>query len=559
MFYKRAYFIVLISILQIISSCKEQHAASVAQLVDKPAEMDAAVDQNIKAVLQYAVNNGGKINDSIKLNALPVVDMYYQQDEYKNVWSRNEEWDPLADSMYSFIAQAEYYGLFPSDYHYKELTDLKKQMQQDSLVRSDANVWTKADLMLTDAFMQIAKHLKRGRLQPDSLSSSDTTLAHDFFVKNLNTVFGGKALTPVLNSMEPVHKGYIELRNAVKQFVDSMDRRTYLYVTYPNRDSMAFTRDLTARLQQGGYMDSVNRSADSGVIAAAIKKFQKIKGIKADGKISSSLVKSLNTSDAERFKRIAITLDRYKQLPQRLPQKFIWVNLPGYYLQVWDNDTIVFESRVVVGKPSTRTPTLNSQITDMVTYPQWTIPASIIKKDIIPAMKRNPAYLARKGFSLVDSKGETVDPYSVNWQKYSKGIPYKIIQGSGDANALGVLKFNFNNPYSVYLHDTNERYLFKNAARALSHGCVRVQEWQRLAFYIARNDSLNQGSGTLSYNTDSIRHWLANKVRKRILVKNRIPLFIRYFTCAARNGRIVFYDDIYNEDKILREKYFANN
>ena len=107
------------------------------------------------------------------------------------------------------------------------------------------------------------------------------------------------------------------------------------------------------------------------------------------------------------------------------------------------------------------------------------------------------------------------------------------MQASGDDNALGILKFNFSNPFSVYLHDTNQRYLFKNAARALSHGCVRVQQWQELAFFIARNDSLNlQPGDSLRYNTDSIKNWLAKKEKKRIVVKNGIPLFIAYFSCS---------------------------
>ena len=195
----------------------------------------------------------------------------------------------------------------------------------------------------------------------------------------------------------------------------------------------------------------------------------------------------------------------------------------------------------------------------MVTYPQWTIPNSIIKKDILPALKKDPGYLARKGFSLVDSKGETIDPYGVDWQKYSKGIPYKVVQGSGDDNALGILKFNFNNPYSVYLHDTNQRYLFKKTSRALSHGCVRVQEWQRLANYIARNDSMNLKPGTiLKYTVDSINTWLVNKVRKRIIIENRLPLFIRYFTCEGKDRKIIFYEDIYGEDKSLADKFFGD-
>jgi murein L,D-transpeptidase YcbB/YkuD len=159
---------------------------------------------------------------------------------------------------------------------------------------------------------------------------------------------------------------------------------------------------------------------------------------------------------------------------------------------------------------------------------------------------------------LLDNNGERVDPAGVNWAKYSKGIPFRIQQGSGDGNALGVIKFNFNNPFSVYLHDTNQRYLFKNGVRCLSHGCVRVQEWQKLSDYIIRNDSLMAKRGdTLKCNTDSVRNWITHKQRHTIEVKNRLPLFIRYFACEGVRGRIKFYDDIYGDDRALAQRYFA--
>ena len=240
-----------------------------------------------------------------------------------------------------------------------------------------------------------------------------------------------------------------------------------------------------------------------------------------------------------------------------MPEKYIWVNIPGYYLQVWDNDTLALESKVIVGKPETRTPLLTSKITDMVTFPTWTVPNSIIVKQYLPKLKNNSNYLSRLGLRLVNGKGETISGGSVNWTRYSKGIPYRVMQGSGNDNALGVYKFNFDNPYAVYLHDTNQRYLFKNASRALSHGCVRVQEWEKLAFYINRNDSLNLRQGdTLKYTTDSIKNWIAQKEMKRLVVKQQIPLYIRYFSCEGKGGKINFFDDIYGEDKILREKYF---
>ena len=544
-------------ILLFLFSCKSEHAATEKEIVATPEEMDTKVTENVKEVLRYAIDHNGKINDSIQLSLPAIADSFYHKNNYTNVWSKTETWEPMADSLYNFIEGAEEYGLFPSDYHYKALSAIRTILVKDSLARADANVWTQAELMLTDAFMLVSKHLKQGRLLPDSISLSANTSTSDFFINTLNTAIEKRSLAPLL-TLEPRHKGYVELKKGIKKFIDSMDRKTYTYVVYPNKDSVRFIKNVQKRLQESGDLNTSVKIVDSAGMANALKKYQKRKGIKADGKITAALVRTLNATDMEKFKRIAINLDRYKQLPDQLPEKYIFVNLPGYYLRVIENDTLVFESKTIVGKPSTPTPKLNSEITDMVTFPQWTIPNSIIKKDILPAMKKDPGYLARKGFNLVDLKGEAVDPWSVNWEKYTKGIPYKIVQGSGDDNALGIYKFNFNNPYSVYLHDTNQRYLFKNSVRALSHGCVRVQDWEKLAYYIAKNDSINQKpDNPPSYTIDSIKTWLANKERKRIIVRNRIPLSIRYFTCEGKNGKIVFYDDIYGEDKTLREKYFA--
>lgn len=240
-----------------------------------------------------------------------------------------------------------------------------------------------------------------------------------------------------------------------------------------------------------------------------------------------------------------------------MPPKYIWVNLPGYYLKVLDNDTVRLESKVIVGTPKTRTPLLSSEINNMVTYPQWTIPNSIIVKEILPALKKNPGYLAKKGYMLVTWEGEPVDPYIVEWSKYNKGIPYKVVQGSGDANALGILKFNFPNSYSVYLHDTNQRYLFKKESRALSHGCVRVQEWKKLAWYISELDSVNAETQATAYTSaDSIEAWLTRKEKHVIPVKTKLPVYFRYFTAEGRNGRLVFFNDIYGEDRIARTAFF---
>jgi len=556
------YFTVLILLLFIIS-CNSADVKKDKQIVSSPEQMDSRAADNIKAAVEIAEKNNGKLDDSTKLDMPGIVKYFYTDNEYDPIWSSKEKWAPLTDSLYNFIVNAEQEGLFPAAYHFKNLKALKNTLDNDSLKRMDAVLWSRADVMFTDGFMHIIRDLKQGRLQPDSLSlNKDTVLANTFFVATLKELVEKKQFTALLNALQPKNKGYWALKKGIRSFLDSMDRKTYTYVTFPykkgdTKDSTFFIKTLQKRLNESNCIEA-GKLPDSLQLITALKKYQKQKGFTADGKISTALVRALNTSDEERFKRIAITLDRYKQLPETMPEKYIWVNLPGYYLQVWDHDTIALESRVICGKPDTRTPLLQSAISDMVTYPTWTVPTSIIAKQYLPKLKNNPNYLSRLGLKLMNAKGEVVSGGDVNWSKYSKGIPFKVMQNSGDNNALGIFKFNFDNPYAVYLHDTNQRYLFKNGFRALSHGCVRVQEWDKLAYYIANNDSANSKPGeVLKYTPDSIKNWIANKERHRMDVKNKIPLFIRYFSCEGKDGKIKFYDDIYGEDKVMREKYFT--
>lgn len=539
--------------------CNNHSTVKEKVIVKTPEQMDDQVADNIKSVLLYANNHNGFINDSVRLSQFQIVNSFYQKNNFRGIWSAKENWKPVADSMFFFIKDSKYYGLYPEDYHYHALDSLRIKIQNDSLIRMDAVAWTKANLMLTDAFMNTLRDLKEGRMLPDSLSiTTKEQYIDSFFISNQYKAIDSNEISDLFRSVEPVNRDYIALKDALKEFVDSMDTRKFLYITYPYTDTLKFYRGLNERLLQSGFGNPGTEAPDSAALSNAIKEYQTEHDLTADGKPGPGTVQSLNSNDNEKFRRIAITLDRYKQLP-RLPLSYIWVNLPGFYLKVWDHNTMVLQSKVIIGKPATPTPLLSSEISNMVIYPNWTIPESIIKKEILPALRKDPGYLYRKGFSLVDYQGETIDPFTVDWTKYKKGIPWKIVQGSGDDNALGIFKFNFNNPYSVYLHDTNQRYLFKNTNRALSHGCVRVQNWEALAFYIARSDSIATKAGRpLAYNTDSLKTWIANKDRKTVMIKKRLPLYIEYFTCEAKDNRIVMYNDVYNEDEYLVQKYFAN-
>lgn len=541
-------------------SCTEGKPGEIKDIVEEPAQMNQRVETNINAYLS-ATGDDGVLDDSTAFILINEVKSFYETNGYKAVWCSDEAFLPVADSLMLFVKQSKRYGLFPSQYHHAVMQTLANRFAADTALtgdRRDAGLWSKADVLLTDAFFAIAKHLYIGRIKPDSLSARTDSLITDVFYTGLiKQVKEGKPISGILQALEPKHEGYVALKNAIQPFLDSADfQHQYTYVSYPYKDSMQFVQTLTRRLQEEGMLSWQIKEVDSIQLKEALIKLQKNKKLTVDGKFGAQVVRYLNNTDEEKFKRIAINLDRYKLLPAEMPERFIWVNLPAYQLQLWDQDTLRLESRVVVGKPNTRTPLLTSRISDLVVYPQWTIPNSIIMKEIVPALRKNPGYLAKKGYSLMTWEGEEVDPYTIDWTKYKKGIPFRIVQGSGDDNALGIMKFNFPNKYSVYLHDTNQRYLFKNEKRALSHGCVRVQEWEKLTYYISGLDSTNYESDPSRMVSDSIRVWLERKEKHVVKVKSKLPVYFRYFTVAAKNGKLVFFEDIYNEDKTAREAYF---
>jgi murein L,D-transpeptidase YcbB/YkuD len=556
-FYFLIFFPFFYSIFTACNDAKEPPATDIAKT---PEELDIKASDIIYGALKFAEANEGKIDDTSRLVYTKLMQSIYESNQFATLWSSKEQWRPLADSLMRFIAASKLYGLFPADYHFTRLDSLNQSFLIDTLAiasRTDAVKWAKADLMLTDGFLHIIKDLKLGRLPADSMTQrKDSVLSDSFYLQQLQTLQQNNSLTAVFQSVEPTHRGYKALKEGIKQFLDSADNRVYTIVPV-KKESVGFAHLLHQRLYQGGYIAYDSIQADSVQLSEAVKNFQRSKEITVDGKAGNETIRLLNESDNDKFVRIAIALDRYKMLPEKMPFRYVWVNLPGYSMTLIEDDSVLLTSRIICGKNITRTPVLTSAISDMITYPQWTIPNSIIVKEILPALKRDTNYLARKGYSLIDVKGDVINPGSVDWTKYKKGIPYKVVQGSGDENALGILKFNFPNKYAVYLHDTNQRYLFSRAMRSLSHGCVRVQQWKELANYIIRYDYRDRATADAVGAKDSLDAWLERKEKHTIPVKQRLPVYIRYFTCEGKGGKILFYDDIYGEDKMLREKFLA--
>jgi murein L,D-transpeptidase YcbB/YkuD len=532
------------------------------EIVSNPEQMDEKVTELMSDYISIAIQDKNLLNDSIVMNKPEEVELIYADKNNEPIWSSKQNWLRVGDTLLDFIRNAKQWGLFPENYHFKNLDSIRKLFIADSANKSsrkDASLWAASDILLTDALVQIFYDVKLGRLQNDSvMKRKDSLLTHEFVTKKLDSLLDWKSLHGVLRSMEPQHKGYFDLKAGIRKFLDSADFRNFTYVPFPYYDTVKFRSLLKQRLMEGNYFAADSSSSDTASLGVAIKRFQKSKKITADGKAGGETVRALNNNDNDKFYRIAISLDRYKMLPEKMPEKYVWVNLPSFHLKIIENDTVRMISKIVVGKPHTRTPVLTSSVYEMITYPKWTIPNSIVVKDIIPGMRRNKEYLAKKGYSLFDKKGEEISPDSVDWFKYTKGLPYNVVQGSGDANALGVMKFNFHNNYQVYMHDTNERYLFNQTTRTLSHGCVRVQEWSKMSGYFLSNDSLRyKNADSLDAMRDSVQVWLERKEKHAVPFKNKVAVFFRYFTCEGKNGSIIFYDDIYGEDGRLRAKYYT--
>ncbi|GAB2955280.1 hypothetical protein GCM10027048_21250 [Hymenobacter coalescens] len=251
-----------------------------------------------------------------------------------------------------------------------------------------------------------------------------------------------------------------------------------------------------------------------------------------------------------RYEQVALNLERWRW--EAIPDsEYVLVNLPAYELYVVRADSVHRRHRVVVGKPETPTPTLSSRIRYFTLAPDWHVPRSIATREILPHLRAHPGYLARHHYLLYDQQGHLLDPYRINWAQVSaRAFPYTIRQSAGCDNALGNVVFRFTNPYAVYLHDTPMRQFFEQPRRAFSHGCIRLERPLQLAAYLLQREgrAVRLPSETECARQSRPRH---------VALQRPMPLHVRYSTCAAENGQLRFYPDVYQRDAHLRRVLFA--
>ena len=250
----------------------------------------------------------------------------------------------------------------------------------------------------------------------------------------------------------------------------------------------------------------------------------------------------LNVSVEQRIRQLRVILDRGGVLLHDLPSEFVVVNIAAQEVYFARDRKVIWSSRAQVGKQYRQTPEYRSDINYLVFNPTWTVPPGIIRHDILPAAKRDPASITRKGLKVLDSSGREIAPSAVDWQRFTSGnIPYTLRQDPGPTNALGRVKFMFPNPYAVYLHDTPSRSLFDIDTRTTSSGCVRVEKPFELAELLL--DDPRQWSRA------QIDQAVASERLQNVTLAKRVPVLLIYWTAwVDRDGVLNFRSDVYGRD-----------
>lgn len=440
------------------------------------------------------------------------------------VWTGRKGLNADGTRMLGLLLRAKEYGLNPADYHAAILSDLSRK---GNVSRG------KVEVLLTEAALKMMVNLRYGYLGEgiDTLQKTvfSETLAEG--VRNHNPV-------AAVLSVQPAFHEYVQLQKATAHFVRTADINSdSLEVVLPAKDSAALYRQVKRALVRMGYAE---KRIPEDSLRAAIRSFQVHHGLEPDGRLGKNTLEAMNRSTEYKYQMLVLNLDRLRKTGA-VADRQLWVNIPAYRLKVFENNRLKDSYNVIVGNPKTPTPQLSSQVIRVITNPVWMVPPSITRKELLPKIMADSNYMRRNRLRVVNDRNEPVELNASSTHLITNAASgYRIRQDAGSDNSLGRVKFIFPNGYSVYLHDTPARSLFSKDLRALSHGCVRVQDPERLADYLAQPGWT--GKVPLS-------GLIAAGKRREIELTQAVPIRITYLTCEGdAQGEAYFYRDIYRND-----------
>jgi len=386
------------------------------------------------------------------------------------------------------------------------------------------------DLLLTDAFLRYATALAQGRVRSAAIESDWALPVPDFDVgAALDRAASGDPGT-VLAGLAPAEPAYKGLQAALIRYRAIVAGGGWPRVPEAGKlvrgDSGVAVATLRRRLVAEGFLaaDGGGKEFDAE-LEAALKRFQADHGIAADGRAGHDTYEALNVPATVRLEQIRDNLERWREMPRDWPPTRIEVNIPAAWLTVVEHGVPGLSMRAIVGAGEHPTPVLRAHMNAVLFNPPWNVPASIVRKEILPHARRDPHYLDRNHYVYIGVRGRS-----------------PMQQLPGPDNALGRIKFELPNIYDVYLHDTPTHPLFSRVIRTLSHGCVRLEDPRDLALYVL-------AGGKTSWSLDDIDGAIAQGDTRRVPLAHSVPVYLLYWTAFVDpDGAVEFRDDVYGRD-----------
>ena len=500
------------------------------------------IHEQCERLLLRKSSSGGTAKELMNIR----LERLYSLRGFQPLWTNSK----VVDELITAVEESAADGLLPSDYH---LTHIREFAAHPPLSSEEMAQY---DLLLTKSFLTLASHLRYGKVDPVRLDSSwniNEVKNFSSLDETLRRAIEQESVTLIVKELRPQDANYDLLKKGLARY-QAIARYGGWPVLSAGPTMKPGFRDsrivaLKQRLKVSG--DFFGRVADSSTIYSqeiveAVKRFQKRSGLDADGSVGVATLRVMNIPVEHRIEQIRVNLERYRWFLHDIEPTCILVNIAGYSLQYFENGRYRWGTRVIVGQPLRETPVFKATMEHIVFNPKWVVPATILAKDVLPALHKDHSYLKKKQLRVVGDDGSTVNPDSVDWSHYSAtNLPYRLQQRSGDKGALGRIKFLMPNRHTIYLHDTPTKELFDKTGRAFSSGCIRVQNPSELARLVL-HDSLNWSSA-------KIQEVIAQGKTRTVVIPKKIPVLLLYLTTVPSGEELQFRDDIYNRDyKVLK-------
>jgi murein L,D-transpeptidase YcbB/YkuD len=492
---------------------------------------------------------------------------FYAQGGYLLVWTDRGRPTAQATAAINILQQADLKGLSAEDYDASRWPARLMELETRSAYLREAAL-VKFDVALTVSLMRYISDLHNGRVDPLSLHEAFAierkVIDIPAFVRN--RLVYAENFSSELVGLEPAFPGYLRTRNALEHYLQlaraddvrplpPMSKTIVPGDSYPGLPQIAQRLRLVGDIPGGAALPR-DSNVYQGELVDAVKRFQQRHGLDADGQIGRQTFAELGKPLAYRVRQLQLTLERWRWLPHDFEAPPIVVNIPEFSLRAYDEH---FEPelmmKVVVGNVLRgETPVFRGDLKYLIFRPYWNVPLKIQRKELVPKIKRNPSFLEKNGFEVIDSRGEVVSSGAVT-DKFLRELrsgKLAIRQRPGPGNSLGLVKFIFPNSSSVYLHGTPETELFSKTRRDFSHGCIRVENPAELAVWALRN--------TPGWTMDRVLAAMDGDETLQVNLSQSIPVLVVYGTAIVReDGEVNFFEDIYGHDaeleKILEKGY----